>query len=301
MNLSVHPRMRGERRDHYRLPVAAIGSSPHARGTLFLARQNIRVPRFIPACAGNAPGHGPRPRAGAVHPRMRGERSGFGSFSVAGNGSSPHARGTLGRILADGTGCRFIPACAGNATHHATQNPRNTVHPRMRGERQGTSPATKKATGSSPHARGTRTLPEVAFKPIRFIPACAGNARPGGGTTFRPTVHPRMRGERSVMSGPSAARTGSSPHARGTQDSGEFGRHARRFIPACAGNAISDTPRCQGATVHPRMRGERALSDEEQRRMDGSSPHARGTPVRVTVASADVRFIPACAGNANPG
>ena len=34
-------------------------------------------------------------------------------------------------------------------------------------------------------------------------------------------------------------------------------------------------------------------------RVDGSSPHARGTPSLYQKADGEWRFIPACAGNAN--
>ncbi len=50
-------------------------------------------------------------------------------------------------------------------------------------------------------------------------------------------------------------------------------------------------------TVHPRMRGEHFAKATGVRRVIGSSPHARGTRVRLAVQLARLRFIPACAGN----
>ena len=52
--------------------------------------------------------------------------------------------------------------------------------------------------------------------------------------------------------------------------------------------------------VHPRMRGERRIRTALIRRVDGSSPHARGTHAHHRWELTRARFIPACAGNAAP-
>ena len=93
--MAVHPRMRGERTSFITLLATAFGSSPHARGTLFLSGLPLRKVRFIPACAGNACVASWRPARLAVHPRMRGERSSCCQTVHPIIGSSPHARGTL--------------------------------------------------------------------------------------------------------------------------------------------------------------------------------------------------------------
>ncbi len=72
--------------------------------------------RFIPACAGNAKGGVAVICALAVHPRVCGERGLSGAKVAADNGSSPRVRGTLRRGPSSHTSCRFIPACAGNAS-----------------------------------------------------------------------------------------------------------------------------------------------------------------------------------------
>ena len=91
---------------------------------------------------------------------------------------------------------------------------------------------------------------------------------------------------------------GSSPHARGTPDNGQHACQDERFIPACAGNAPESGLESPLTTVHPRMRGERISGYLQQIINGGSSPHARGTPLNLTQNIANVRFIPACAGNA---
>ena len=193
------------------------GSSPHARGTPIHPTAARRSERFIPACAGNACFMVTGRRWDAVHPRMRGERSGFGSRTPAGNGSSPHARGT-----------RPVLPLIGAV---------KTVHPRMRGERLPAHRERQLRTGSSPHARGTHTTLHGFLLHTRFIPACAGNAWCDGARIACFSVHPRMRGERMRTISIDEFQNGSSPHARGTLRGrcGSVGR--RRFIPACAGNA----------------------------------------------------------------
>ena len=214
--MSVHPRMRGERiRNVWSLTIRS-GSSPHARGTQLLAVDVPSSPRFIPACAGNAALSALRRSWAAVHPRMRGERPHLHSGPGWAYGSAPHARGTHSSAAERLPQLRFIPACAGNAPRKKWLNEQDTVHPRMRGERDIFKKPVGEFDGSSPHARGTRRLSVRRQMQPRFIPACAGNASNGDSCFLPPTVHPRMRGERHCGGQCHAGHNGSSPHARGT-------------------------------------------------------------------------------------
>ena len=234
---AVHPRMRGERNQRCATPTTSIGSSPHARGTRFESSA--------------------RHHALSVHPRMRGERMMTMLNPCLINGSSPHARGTPLQWLRFLPALRFIPACAGNA------RPDDLVmHPPF---------------GSSPHARGTRRGRGQERHRIRFIPACAGNARESMTFSSLLTVHPRMRGEREVLKKRVLVIDGSSPHARGTQGRYSAPAIRKRFIPACAGNALFQKPKLNMRPVHPRMRGERGTVRVQPKWNVGSSPHARGT------------------------
>ena len=193
---AVHPRIRGERLAAVSGLTARNGSSPHTRGTLIVCPRWCAAQRFIPAYAGNAPAVLTERGGPAVHPRIRGERSGFGSFSVAGNGSSPHTRGTHGYWFLHDAQTRFIPAYAGNASWRSCHPRRWPVHPRIRGERVLTVSTSGALAGSSPHTRGTPAPPGQGPARRRFIPAYAGNATSCEHTSTRPTVHPRIRGER---------------------------------------------------------------------------------------------------------
>ena len=168
----------------------------------------------------------------------------------------------------------------------------------MRGERNEGRDCPFIVHGSSPHARGTHPEQAGQWQSTRFIPACAGNAagRYKGGRAQ--TVHPRMRGERRLGRDITRSGVGSSPHARGTRMARRPGSARCRFIPACAGNARSASRPEPSSTVHPRMRGERSSSLFCSIPSRGSSPHARGTPMKGPSQCVIWRFIPACAGNA---
>ena len=87
-----------------------------------------------------------------------------------------------------------------------------------------------------------------------------------------------MRGERLAALVEQGNPNGSSPHARGT-------RNPAGVTPACS-------------PVHPRMRGERNQLHIVRVDVCGSSPHARGTQECLQIGHGNIRFIPACAGNA---
>ena len=168
----------------------------------------------------------------------------------------------------------------------------------MGGERSAGGPVPWACLGSSPHARGTPSTSAASRSSFRFIPAYAGNARRPADAIADHPVHPRMRGERFVAVTGCVAILGSSPHARGTLDGMGQAGFLIRFIPACAGNALDTGLWLTSWTVHPRMRGERIYTSTMIIPIDGSSPHARGTPATPHRSAPGPRFIPACAGNA---
>ena len=90
---------------------------------------------------------------------------------------------------------------------------------------------------------------------------------------------------------------GSSPRSRGTVPGQHLKIAARRFIPALAGNGRACFPVTVGVAVHPRARGERAMSCDWPRMPFGSSPRSRGTGRKPERARTWSRFIPALAGN----
>jgi len=192
----VHPRGRGEHRDHRTAEVSAG--------------------RFIPAGAGNTSVTPAPSSTDSVHPRGRGEHRGHHLRPARDRGSSPRARGTQGGSLRGQRRERFIPAGAGNTGRRPTQEFSFPVHPRGRGEHHTIPLQASAMAGSSPRARGTLAMAQHVRAFHRFIPAGAGNTRPlPPARTTRP-VHPRGRGEHIPHAGRLELGRGSSPRARGT-------------------------------------------------------------------------------------
>ncbi len=214
------------------------------------------------------------------------------------NGSSPRVRGTpewvLGRLVEE----RFIPACAGNAAVSSGAITRHPVHPRVCGERLVFRSVRFPDFGSSPRVRGTPECQTTREARVRFIPACAGNAEIVTRAPSHRTVHPRVCGERRGAGPVAFVGVGSSPRVRGTRLAALASPRARRFIPACAGNAAVTQGFHRRSPVHPRVCGERPQPQEIARFMYGSSPRVRGTQRARHDRRTHPRFIPACAGNA---
>ena len=208
---------------------------------------------------------------------MRGEHAVSSGTTMKGVGSSPHARGTPPGAAPGAAGQRFIPACAGNTHPWPRAAVSRPVHPRMRGEHQGTADGKATTFGSSPHARGTLAQAGAERVAGRFIPACAGNTACGWRQQQEHAVHPRMRGEHPSPGRGSTPRGGSSPHARGTRAQVGVAQLVAGFIPACAGNTCCNRPSDRHGPVHPRMRGEHIGLAHCSLTLRGSSPHARGT------------------------
>ena len=156
-------------------PEKVDGSSPHMRGTLLELERRFGGERFIPAHAGNTRGRRGRCSRSAVHPRTCGEHSVDSIGNGWRTGSSPHMRGTPGRLSGPLRGARFIPAHAGNTSGTCDEDSAATVHPRTCGEHDTQEPPHSTNDGSSPHMRGTPS--QRSIRPVcrRFIPAHAGN------------------------------------------------------------------------------------------------------------------------------
>ncbi len=133
----------------------------------------------------------------------------------------------------------------------------------------------------------------------RFIPACAGNASRLPSPSCPWTAHPRVCGERRCRNALHGGLNGSSPRVRGTLSLCWLCSTRYRFIPACARNATADLLMMGMSAVHPRVCGERMKKRVRKIWGGGSSPRVRGTPTATRLYFVLLRFIPACAGNAD--
>ena len=295
--MAVHPHSRGEHRGDKDRPPSNPGSSPLARGTLRVQRDERRFQRFIPTRAGNTRQPPSVATVWPVHPHSRGEHPLITVIGIRIAGSSPLARGTRSvRFSTERTG-RFIPTRAGNTRHGRSRLPNHPVHPHSRGEHSAAPQLIDYATGSSPLARGTRVERRPVGELLRFIPTRAGNTCWQSAAGCGPSVHPHSRGEHGGLHVAGLQGGGSSPLARGTLQNAKTSTRRVRFIPTRAGNTWARAPRPWKSPVHPHSRGEHADNPGVGAAFYGSSPLARGTPVLGSQRLVPGWFIPTRAGN----
>ena len=192
---------------------------------------------------------------------------------------------------------RFIPARAGNRSSFSIYLFRVAVHPRSCGEQVPADVMPFCPCGSSPLVRGTVMTTAAGIVSVRFIPARAGNSGIGLGAGALLSVHPRSCGEQLDYSAAFSSCAGSSPLVRGTDESFMVSITDHRFIPARAGNSLSQIISFFTGAVHPRSCGEQDLDREGVSPLPGSSPLVRGTGLLLRTVIRQKRFIPARAGN----
>ena len=110
-------------------------------------------------------------------------------------------------------------------------------------------------------------------------------------------VYPRWRGEHVTAIKIRQQCRGLSPLARGTLLPVPWWYSINRFIPAGAGNTRNQSVRQWQESVYPRWRGEHVTPSSPPLSTAGLSPLARGTLSAFCRIFANIRFIPAGAGN----
>ena len=214
-----HPRSRGVYLKANVTANSTEGSSPLARGLRSIRVGGLGWRGIIPARAGFTSPHREGSRFPTDHPRSRGVYPTSRSTCSALTGSSPLARGLLAwRRLSLPWG-RIIPARAGFTVRDCGSISSRSDHPRSRGVYPDAALATLLKAGSSPLARGLLPSRPGARRSQRIIPARAGFTPPVQARGTAPRDHPRSRGVYSFVPSDVLALSGSSPLARGLQDS----------------------------------------------------------------------------------
>ena len=169
-----HPRSRGVYRHSAKCGKATRGSSPLARGLPGGDSARLSLPGIIPARAGftRRPPGGRRSRRD--HPRSRGVYSPEGRAPESPCGSSPLARGLLISGLRVRPVGGIIPARAGFTGAIVVPHSAWRDHPRSRGVYSRVWLPEETAAGSSPLARGLRTISPEKGPRHGIIPARAG-------------------------------------------------------------------------------------------------------------------------------
>ena len=212
------------------------------------------------------------------------------------SGSSPLARGLLGRDPFYLGRAGIIPARAGFTAHPVILGERDGDHPRSRGVYLETEFGSLEHLGSSPLARGLRGLPAGGPHRARIIPARAGFTRTTSWGSSPSSDHPRSRGVYSPTLFPARPGSGSSPLARGLQANGLSQLLTNRIIPARAGFTRLPVGHYDAHWDHPRSRGVYEAHDVSSLQRAGSSPLARGLPLPTYFHTPARGIIPARAG-----
>ncbi len=292
----AHPRERGEDIASRRTDRRGEGSSPRARGGHVASDDVESGHGLIPASAGRTgSSHVSRP-ARRAHPRERGEDLDALDLPNADPGSSPRARGGQGQRVPFPCARGLIPASAGRTTSRRNPWPGRRAHPRERGEDSGILNSMPGGGGSSPRARGGRSVWPVRRRARGLIPASAGRTNAPRSLQRLSGAHPRERGEDSAVGEVEAGDGGSSPRARGGPERPRHGGRSAGLIPASAGRTSSGCCGVRVAGAHPRERGEDIPGATHEIDGQGSSPRARGGPSGPDRESRARGLIPASAG-----
>ncbi len=254
------------------------GSAPRVRGMLEPPAPEPPNTRFSPACAGNAVPHLATWRNPSVQPRVCGECDAGGAPLFQPVGSAPRVRGMPKAWPLCHPSSRFSPACAGNAAAGVAGGVHHPVQPRVCGECVSRQNRFAIPPGSAPRVRGMPLLPSLCTCWGRFSPACAGNAYCGTSTCSISTVQPRVCGECAAGGISRMSRGGSAPRVRGMRWGMVLSIPARRFSPACAGNARRVWRTAMHCSVQPRVCGECWVLGQPMRITVGSAPRVRGMP-----------------------
>ena len=211
------------------------GSSPLARGLLYLKDMATLLSRIIPARAGFTLTRGESFASRWDHPRSRGVYGVASLGEEPGAGSSPLARGLpmVWDPCCEPAG--IIPARAGFtvACDHGPE--REPDHPRSRGVYALVCKPDEGVRGSSPLARGLRQGSGSSGTCRGIIPARAGFTPTASAVWGGFADHPRSRGVYDRSENRYRSVIGSSPLARGLPRRRPGGAIRSRIIPARAG------------------------------------------------------------------
>ena len=154
-----------------------------------------------------------------------------------------------------------------------------------------------RAIGSSPLARGRRSIGWEELVVRGIIPARAGSTAGRLGVRDGLVDHPRSRGVDRMSCPPSSTVNGSSPLARGRPGAPSSSTRAPGIIPARAGSTHTYQRMVSSSADHPRSRGVDKRGGRVPPERPGSSPLARGRRGHGYRGLVEDGIIPARAGS----
>ncbi len=237
------------------IAVGGSGLSPRVRGNLSIRYVCIRPSRSIPACAGEPPTWDCSRPSKWVYPRVCGGTSVCHRQDQPDLGLSPRVRGNRVPGLREVQGTGSIPACAGEPWNGTITPPPVRVYPRVCGGTAEQAGTALRGIGLSPRVRGNRTALSGIFIRLRSIPACAGEPRCSFVRPATTPVYPRVCGGTCPVSINGLEDFGLSPRVRGNPNWTRWNRCGQRSIPACAGEPCPTVWEPEICAVYPRVCG----------------------------------------------
>ena len=204
-----------------------------------------------------------------------------------------------GRILR--TGCRIIPAHAGQTGNVTPACRSATDHPRACGANYCSAISANHVPGSSPRMRGKPKADAGDVETRRIIPAHAGQTRFHSHPEPFPPDHPRACGANSRFLLFISSSSGSSPRMRGKLSAELESLRTERIIPAHAGQTRPARRTTPKETDHPRACGANDHDNDVAALDGGSSPRMRGKRRPGIRRPRHRRIIPAHAGQTCSG
>ena len=290
------PRTRG---GHPRLSVTVdtgYGSSPHTRGSSRAEELRRDLQGVVPAHAGviRAP---TSPTAGwSGRPRTRGGHPSWASTHTPATTSSPHTRRSSPAVHPRSASRRVVPAHAGVILRWTGHPLPLNGRPRTRGGHPPLGISVERSCASSPHTRGSSGQQAQQCIPDMVVPAHAGVIPSSRSTRRTRRRRPRTRGGHPCVSRVNVGLSVSSPHTRGSCGVCAAPAPRLRVVPAHAG-VIRHTSQPAGLPAsRPRTRGGHPITEGVTGVNTQSSPHTRGSSLRVRAVSRTQVVVPAHAG-----
>ena len=198
--------------------------------------------------------------------------------------------------IADRSGGRSIPACAGEPMYAATTSWLQAVYPRVCG---GTPSGRRRAgpgVGLSPRVRGNPVRVVGRLSGQWSIPTCAGEPTHALKMRTTSSVYPRVCGGTKGHLIRQDGQTGLSPRVRGNRHRLYVSPDRNGSIPACAGEPFTLMRNSWEKEVYPRVCGGTINVPAFWSADMGLSPRVRGNRPAFPSASCMPWSIPACAG-----
>ena len=150
--------------------------------------------------------------------------------------------------------------------------------------------------GSPPRGRGKAGVALLSGQIVGITPAWAGKSRNRKLRRRMRQDHPRVGGEKQIVSAPLSFLRGSPPRGRGKDWWSSPVCPGLGITPAWAGKSACNSSSNGVPWDHPRMGGEKAKIQLRTAKRRGSPPHGRGKDVRQVGAVCGRGITPAQAG-----